>query len=102
MPWDAGGGDYKRSHSHKQTAIVDLFKRRRNKFGQMTPSGQMPGSIAYLVATAVADIVAYYALTFRVDANWVLSCASARSPGWSRPACTFACPIQSMRYASPR
>ena len=68
MPWDAGGGDDKRSHSRKQTAIVDLFKRRRNKFGQM-PGGRLPGSIAYLVATALAAIVAYYALTFRVDAD---------------------------------
>ena len=29
----------------------------------------LPGSIAYLVATALAAIVAYYALTFRVDAD---------------------------------
>ena len=70
MPWDAGGGDDKRSHSRKQTAIVDLFKRGRNKFGQMMPGGsRLPGSIAYLVATALAAIVAYYALTFRVDAD---------------------------------
>jgi modulator of FtsH protease HflK len=69
MPWDAGGGDNKRSHSHKQTVIVDLFKRRRNKFGQMMPRGRLPSSIAYLVAAALAFIVAYYALSFRVDAD---------------------------------
>ena len=69
MPWDAGGGDDKRSHSPKQPAIVDLFKRGRNKFGQMMPGGRLPGSIAYFVATALASMVAYYALTFRVDAD---------------------------------
>jgi modulator of FtsH protease HflK len=69
MPWDAGGGDDKRSHSPKQTAIVDLFKRRRNKFGQMPGGSRLPDSIVYLVATALASIVAYYALTFRVDAD---------------------------------
>ena len=68
MPWDAGGGDDDRSHSPKQPAIEHLFKRRRNKVGQM-PGGRLPGSIAYLVATALASIVAYYALTFRVDAD---------------------------------
>ena len=70
MPWDAGGGDDKRSHSPKQPAIEDLFKRGRNKFGRMTPGGSLlPSWIVYLVATALAAIVAYYALTFRVDAD---------------------------------
>jgi modulator of FtsH protease HflK len=70
MPWDAGGGDDKRGHSPKQPAIEDLFKRGRNKLGRMTPgSSRLPGSIVYLVATALAAIVAYYALTFRVDAD---------------------------------
>jgi modulator of FtsH protease HflK len=70
MPWDAGGGDDKRNRSHKQQAIEDLFKRGRNKFGRMTPGGsRLPGSIVYFVATALAAIVGYYALSFRVDAD---------------------------------
>ena len=70
MPWDAGGGDDKRSRSLKQPVIEDLFKRGRNKLGRMTPGGsRLPSSIVYFVATALAAIVAYYALTFRVDAD---------------------------------
>ena len=70
MPWDDGGGDDKHSHSQKQPVLEDLFNRRRDKLGQMTPGGsRLPSSIVFLVATALAAIVAYYALTFRVDAD---------------------------------
>jgi modulator of FtsH protease HflK len=69
MPWDDGGGDDKHSHSQKQSAFEGLF-RRRNKLGQMLPGGaRLPGSIAFLVATVLAAAIAYYALTFRVDAD---------------------------------
>jgi membrane protease subunit HflK len=69
MPWDNGGGGDKRSHSHRQSAS-EGFHRRRNKLGQMIPNGsRLPGSIAFLVATVLAAIVAYYAFAFRVDAD---------------------------------
>ena len=70
MPWDDGGGDDKRRHSQKQSALEGLFNRRRAKLGQMLPGGsRLLDSIAFLVATVLASIVAYYALTFRVDAD---------------------------------
>ena len=93
MPWDAGGGDDKRSHSPKQPAIVDLFKRRRNKFGQMPGGSRLPDSIVYLVAAALAAIVAYYALTFRVDADElgiVMRFGKVDSAGAARPALSHA------------
>lgn len=69
MPWDNGGGGDKRSHSHRRSTF-EGFNRRRNKLGQMIPDGsRLPGSIAFLVATVLAAIGAYYAFAFRVDAD---------------------------------
>jgi membrane protease subunit HflK len=68
MPWDNGDGGRKRSDPRRRPAIEDLLQRGRDKFGQMVPGGSgAPASIAFLVATVLAAILAYYAFTFRVD-----------------------------------
>jgi modulator of FtsH protease HflK len=68
MPWDNGGGGRKRSDPRTQPAIEDLLKRSQDKLGQMMPGGSGgPASIAFLVATILAAILAFYAFTFRVD-----------------------------------
>jgi membrane protease subunit HflK len=68
MPWDNGGGGRKRSDPRRQPAIEDLLKRSQDKLGQMMPGGSgASSSIAFLVATVLAAVLAYYAFTFRVD-----------------------------------
>ena len=68
MPWDNGGGGRKRSDPRRQPEIEDLLKRSQDKLRQVMPSGSgLPGSIAFLVATVLAAILAYYAFTFRVN-----------------------------------
>ena len=69
MPRDNGGGDDKRSRSHRRSAL-EGFNRRRNKLGQMIPNGsRLPGSVAFLVAIVLAAVAAYYSFAFRVDAD---------------------------------
>ena len=68
MPWDNGGGGPKRSDLRGRPEIEDFLKRGRDKLRQAMPSGSgLPGSIAFLVATLLAAILAYYAFTFRVN-----------------------------------
>ena len=68
MPWDNGGGDPKRSDLRRKPEIEDLLKRGQDKLRQAMPSGSgLPGSIAFLVATVLAAILAYHAFTFRVN-----------------------------------
>jgi membrane protease subunit HflK len=68
MPWDNGGGGPKRSDLRRKPEIEDLLKRGQDKLRQAMPSGSgLPGSIAFLVATVLAAILAYYAFTFRVN-----------------------------------
>ena len=70
MPWDNGGGGHKRSDPRESAKIEDLLKRGQDKLRQLTPGGSgVLGSIVFLVATVLAAIVAYYAFTFRVDAD---------------------------------
>jgi membrane protease subunit HflK len=70
MPWD-GGGDRKRSDTRGRSEIEDLLKRGQDKLRQAMPSGSgLPGSIAFFLAvTVLAALVAYYAFTFRVNAD---------------------------------
>jgi membrane protease subunit HflK len=68
MPWDNGGGGPKRSDLRRKPEIEDLLKRGQDKLRQAMPSGSgLPGSIAFLVATVLAAILAYHAFTFRVN-----------------------------------
>jgi modulator of FtsH protease HflK len=68
MPWDNGGGGRKREDPRGRPEIEHLLKRGQDKLKQLMPGGSgLPGSIAFLVVSVLAALVAYYAFTFRVD-----------------------------------
>ena len=94
MPWDNGGGGPKRSDLRRKPEIEDLLKRGQDKLRQAMPSGSgLPGSIAFLVATVLAAILAYYAFTFRVNPDEqgvVMRFGKVSSPGAARPALSHA------------
>jgi len=67
MPWSSnggrGGGGSPRDHD-----LEDLVKRSQDKLRQAMSGGSgPPGSFIFLVAVAIAVIVAFFAFTFRVD-----------------------------------
>src|SRR5262245_26042954 len=67
MPWSSGGGRG-RGGSPRDHDLEDLLKRGQHKLNQVMPGDSgPPGSFIFLVAVAIACIVAFYAFTFRVD-----------------------------------
>ena len=66
MPWDNGGGGRKRGTA-QAACNEDLLKRSQDKLGQIISRGSgASSSIAFLVATILAAVLAYYAFTFRL------------------------------------
>jgi modulator of FtsH protease HflK len=70
MPWSSGGG--RRSGgsggSPRDHDLADLLRRSQDKLKQVMPGGSgLPGPFIFLVAVAIAAIVAFFAFTFRVD-----------------------------------
>jgi modulator of FtsH protease HflK len=67
MPLNNGGGNGNgRPPLHPD--LEDLLKRSQDKFKRLKPGGtRLPGSFAFLIAVAIAAIVAFYAFTVRVD-----------------------------------
>jgi modulator of FtsH protease HflK len=69
-PWGQGptGGGKNQSPD-----LEDLLKRSQDKLKQVIPGGTggVPGALIFALATALAAIVAFYAFTFRVNADEV-------------------------------
>src|ERR1700730_8654195 len=67
-----GGGPWGRRPSgpHNQPNLEELLKRGQDKFKQAMPGGSgMPGAFIFLVVVVLAAIAAFYAFTFRVNAD---------------------------------
>ena len=68
--WKGGGGPSAQGPSgggHQQPDLEELLKRGQDKFKQVIPGGSgVPGPLLFLLAVALAAIVAFYAFTFRV------------------------------------
>src|SRR3984893_12418964 len=67
-----GGGPWGRRPSgpHSQPNLEELLKRGPDKFKQAVPGGSgMPGVLIFLVVVVLAAIAAFYAFTFRVNAD---------------------------------
>ena len=67
-----GGGPWGRRPSgpHSQPNLEELLKRGQDKFKQAVPGGSgMPGVLIFLVVVVLAAIAAFYAFTFRVNAD---------------------------------
>jgi len=80
MPWSnqsgggrRGGGPWGQGPSggpQHQPDLEELLKRSQDRLKQVMPGGAgLPGSFVFLIAVVVAAIVAFYAFTFRVDAD---------------------------------
>jgi modulator of FtsH protease HflK len=55
---------------HNQPNLEELLRRGQDRFKQAIPGGSgMPGTFIFLVAVVLAAIAAFYAFTFRVDAD---------------------------------
>jgi len=69
--WKGGGGPWGQGPSgggHQQPDLEELLKRGQDKFKQVIPGGSgVPGPLLFLLAVALAAIVAFYAFTFRVN-----------------------------------
>ena len=67
MPW-SNGGDRKNGGPPQQSDLEALLKRSQDKLKQVMPGGTgPPGSLLFLIASAVTAIIAFYAFAFRVD-----------------------------------
>src|SRR5262250_2031943 len=67
MPW-SNGGDRKNGGPPQQSDLEALLKRSQDKLKQVMPGGTgLPGPLLFLIASAIAAIIAFYAFTFRVD-----------------------------------
>jgi len=67
MPW-SNGGDRKNGGPPQQNDLEALLKRGQDKLKQVMPGGTgLPGPLLFLIAAAIAAIIAFYAFTFRVD-----------------------------------
>ena len=67
MPW-SNGGDRKNGGPPQQSDLEALLKRSQDKLKQVMPGGTgLPGSLWFLIASAVTAIIAFYAFAFRVD-----------------------------------
>ena len=67
MPWN-NGGDRKSGGPPQQNDLDALLRRSQDKFKQVMPGGTgLPRSLLFLIASAIAAIIAFYAFTFRVD-----------------------------------
>src|SRR5215470_15136572 len=67
MPW-SNGGDRKNGGPPQQNDLEGLLKRSQDKLKQVMPGGTgLPGPLLFLIASAIAAIIAFYAFTFRVD-----------------------------------
>jgi modulator of FtsH protease HflK len=67
MPW-SNGGDRKNGGPPQQSDLEALLKRSQDKLKQVMPGGTgLPGSLWFLIASAVTALIAFYAFTFRVD-----------------------------------
>ena len=67
MPSSNGGGKGNgRPPLHPD--LEELLKRSQDKLKQVMPGGTgLPGPLLFLITTAIAAIIAFYAFTFRVD-----------------------------------
>ncbi len=64
-PWGQGPSGSGPGH---QPDLEELLKRSQDKLKQVMPGGTgLPGSFIFLLAVAMAAIVAFYAFTFRVN-----------------------------------
>src|SRR5215472_18976300 len=67
MPWSKGGGPQS-GGSPQHNDLEALLKRSQEKLKQVMPGGGgLPGSFIFLIAVAIAAIIAFYAFTFGVD-----------------------------------
>jgi len=67
MPWSKGGGPQS-GGSPQHNDLEALLKRSQDKLKQVMPGGTgLPGSFIFLIAVAIAAIIAFYAFTFSVD-----------------------------------
>ena len=67
MPWSYGG-NRKSGGPPQQNDLEALLKRSQDKLKQVMPGGSgLPGTLSFLITSAIAAIIAFYALTFRVD-----------------------------------
>src|ERR1700730_6346725 len=65
-PWGQGRSGGQRN----QPNLEELLKRGQDKFKQAMPGGSgMPGAFIFLVVVVLAAIAAFYAFTFRVNAD---------------------------------
>src|SRR5215468_7772744 len=67
MPW-SNGGDRKSGRPPQQDDLEALLRRSQDKLKQVMPGGTgLPGPLLFLITSAIAAIIAFYAFTFRVD-----------------------------------
>ena len=84
MPWSnqsgggggrrGGGGPWGQGPSgggpHHQPDLEEILKRSQDKLKQVMPGGSgLPGSLVFLIAVLGAAVLAFYAFTFRVNAD---------------------------------
>ena len=85
MPWSnqsGGGGGGRRGSGgpwgqgpsgggpHHQPDLEEILKRSQDKLKQVMPGGSgLPGSLVFLIAVVAAAVLAFYAFTFRVNAD---------------------------------
>ena len=55
---------------HHQPDLEEILKRSQDKLKQVIPGGSgLPGSLVFLLAVVAAAVLAFYAFTFRVNAD---------------------------------
>ena len=89
---------------HHQPDLEELLKRSQDKLKQVMPggSGCRPPSCSCW-PWSLAAVVAFYAFTFRVNADELgVVMRFGKPTRRSRRACTSACPIRSRRCACRR
>jgi modulator of FtsH protease HflK len=85
MPWSnqsGGGGGGRRGSGgpwgqgpsgggpHHQPDLEEILKRSQDKLKQVMPGGSgLPASLVFLIAVVAAAVLAFYAFTFRVNAD---------------------------------
>ena len=70
MPW-SNGGDRKSGRPPQQDDLEALLRRSQDKLKQVMPGGTgLPGSLLFLITSAIAAIIAFYAFTFRSACIW--------------------------------
>jgi membrane protease subunit HflK len=68
MPWSDGGGRKSGGSGDSRRDLEDLLRRGQDKLRQVRPGGSgIPGFFIFLIALAIAAVLAFYAFTFRVD-----------------------------------